>query len=384
MKTPNTPIMVIAIMLLLSITTSAQEIWDHLTQADSTYFLITKRLDSIMVTDTSIAARLAAGGEDDDLMEYMRWKQFWETRVDKDGKFAQYFDKIKDARLSSSCSSDAKEKWVKLGPDHDDIPIQNIGQVTAISVNPDNFNDIVLAGGNSCFWRSQDAGATWVNTADDEGLSYLGVNDNQLIRQKSNSSRLYAGTQLLHPGVHVVGNEDYINGREPLGSGIVGSLDGGDTWKILPGFDELNTPTIKCLKEIQNISSADLAYVSLSKADQAVKFLYSGPFEVCSYVYDPNDATGTAYRKVTLFHNWDVSYNAISTGITSSDQFCTSKTGFYNLYISPIADQQTEVYVAVGLICANHVSGVFSGWRDATKLIKFSYNGKRRVYFWKR
>ena len=341
-----------------------------LSLTDTNFFQITSKVDAYLNSISISGSGLLSSDEEDDgwKMHYGRWKSFWETRIDENGNFNKFFTELRYAKSSNGCNLENQYTWKSIGPDRD-FYAQNIGRITAISVNPLDFNDIVVAGNNSCFWRTTNGGISWVNTADDEHLSYLGVNDNDIIRYSKNSTWIFAGTSKLNAGpiVNIDNNFSMIESNK--GSGIVKSLDGGNTWGILPGFLELGVENINDIKEIQNYSAQDASSVytesTPSIGNICPKFIYGDSKFLFSYIFN---STTNLYRKKTLIDAWSIPFRDIGTHHIAY----LVNNGFERIYISPVISQQNKVFLVVDAGNWETSGALFR----AKKLISFDYNGE--------
>ena len=327
---------------------------------DTNYFQITGKVDAYIAShiDTSDVGIDSIAENDGWETNYARWKNYWETRIDGEGGFAAYSAERKAAKTNVNCSTNTINQWISLGPDEDGELIQNLGLISAISVNPDDHNDILVAGTNSCFWRTTNGGQQWKNTTDDEKLSYVGINDNQIFRQTNHPERIFAGANMNNVGVHVIENEK----KDSKCDGIIGSIDGGDTWLVLPGFNELQEPVTNCIKETQFFNLAEISRLHVTDLSNPItnyvsKMLYGNKDGVFSYALN---VSTNDYIDTNLFHSWDMD--------CIPDDFFLYDAGILSIYTSPIPAQQNKVYVTVKVM------------KDVTyeiryKLMAFDYNG---------
>jgi photosystem II stability/assembly factor-like uncharacterized protein len=91
------------------------------------------------------------------------------------------------------------------------------GRVTAIAVDPDDSNHVLLGSAAGGVWETRDGGAEWTPRTDDQPTLSIGA----LAFDPSDGSTVYAGTG--------EGNSEYFH----LGQGILVSQDGGSTWAVM-------------------------------------------------------------------------------------------------------------------------------------------------------
>ena len=178
--------------------------------------------------------------EDSKSAQFYRWEWLWSSRLGANGNMntanevmTKYLDNLEDGDLTL-CDSpyDNNIDWTNLGPSNSKgaFPAggcksvadkQNQGRIECISVNPNDVNDIVVGSWNSGSWRTTDGGKSWVNTTDDEGLSFLGVRS--MVRHPMNANIIYATTG-IESGLW---DGDF---RYLYSVGIIMSIDGGVSW----------------------------------------------------------------------------------------------------------------------------------------------------------
>lgn len=187
--------------------------------------------------------------EDDDseAAQFMKWAHFWQYRLT--GGNIQEGLEIANTAIQNFIdgglevcegSIDDNINWEELGPFNSNggsgngsggtgnsgpVPgFQNQGRIEAISVNPDDKNDIVAGGINGGIWRSEDGGANWENKTDASGYTIAGTS--QLVRHPENPEILYSATAGEFGAWHVPAHST----RE-YGVGVIKSMDSGDNWE---------------------------------------------------------------------------------------------------------------------------------------------------------
>lgn len=92
------------------------------------------------------------------------------------------------------------------------------GRVSSILVDPNDSGHLVIGSATGGVWESKDTGATWNARTDDQSTLAIGA----LALDPARPTELYVGT-------------GEGNGYSFLGAGVLKSMDGGATWKALPG-----------------------------------------------------------------------------------------------------------------------------------------------------
>lgn len=364
--------------LLLVTTIVHSQIPDTLLSAsDTNYFQITSKIDAyINSLPTPGSGSMGSGGggtttstveEDGWEANYNRWKSYWESRIDGNGNFKKYNEELSSAMHSQNeCENFTDYKWQYIGPKVDGTH-QNMGRITSVCVNPNDENDIIIAGNNSSFFRTKDGGATWKNTADDEHLSYLGTYDNNIIRYSKNSSWIFAGTSKLNSAPITNVDYNFDNIESNYGSGIVTSYDNGETWGILPGFNDLLEANINDLKEIYALCANDIITLQITDPAKSPKFLYCDKERLYSYTY--NQLNGQ-YIKKELLNSW--SFTSIFRPIPGHTMSYLLGLGFEQIIVSPIPEQQNKIYTLVNAGSWESTGSAYS----RKKIISFDYDGE--------
>jgi len=128
------------------------------------------------------------------------------------------------ATVEANVAGISKDSWTWLGPG-------NIGgRVTALHISQGGTMLAASAGGG--LWKSTNGGQTWQPV--DDFLSVLATT--ALASDPSNPSVLYAGT-----------GEGFGNAGAIRGSGIFKSIDGGNTWTLLPSTNTADFLTVNSL-----------------------------------------------------------------------------------------------------------------------------------------
>jgi len=120
--------------------------------------------------------------------------------------------------------SAAPTPWTSLGPAPTDS-LSNAGRVSGrvTTLAYDNTNNIIYAGAaDGGVWKSADNGSSWIPLIDDQPTQAIGA----IGLDPTNLNIIYAGT-----------GEDNFNGDAVGGIGILKSVNGGKSWRLLPQTD---------------------------------------------------------------------------------------------------------------------------------------------------
>lgn len=127
----------------------------------------------------------------------------------------------------------AGASWTFLGPTFRAHRLPGVdgndsGLVTGIAVSPADAKVIFLSSSGGGVWRSTDGGGTWRIVTENIGVLQAG----SVAIAPSDPKRVYAGTAAADSTTYILGTG---TSAYPLrnGVGILGSTDGGDTWRVL-------------------------------------------------------------------------------------------------------------------------------------------------------
>jgi len=118
--------------------------------------------------------------------------------------------------------------WVPIGPQPTNtvggfggggLPIAS-GRVTALAVDPKDFNTVYLGGAEGGIWKTQNGGGTWIPLTDNQPSLAIG----SIAIAPSDGKIIYAGT-----------GEENFSPDDYYGAGVLYSDKAGDSWKLLPG-----------------------------------------------------------------------------------------------------------------------------------------------------
>jgi hypothetical protein len=126
-----------------------------------------------------------------------RWRFFWDNRVDADGQYNTYFNKMRV--IAPQVCSSGGNTWTQVGPiireADGSVQRQVSGIVTAIYSPPGTPNIIVAGSNTSGIWKTTNADATttdvhWVCTTQNLRLSGLGISS--IVASPDDPQTLYA------------------------------------------------------------------------------------------------------------------------------------------------------------------------------------------------
>ncbi|MDQ3047917.1 MAG: T9SS type A sorting domain-containing protein [Bacteroidota bacterium] len=149
--------------------------------------------------------------------QFMRWSDFWESRVgttnvETNGKFSNLFNAYSSYAASPVCNSTGPypSSWQLLGPTN--APNQTMGLISAVEKHPTNSNIIYAGSNNSGIWKTVDGGLNWVSKTD--YLKYPGMGITDILIDPISPNTVYIST----------------GSRSGYGVGVLKSTDGGNTW----------------------------------------------------------------------------------------------------------------------------------------------------------
>lgn len=154
--------------------------------------------------------------------QYMRWEWFAQSRLDKDGYFSPSLHwkwwKEKEIRFNSPGAPNAAQ-WESRGPDvvSKRSPVTSViglGRLNCVAFDPYDPDTLWVGAPAGGLWKSEDGGQTWDTRTD--SLPIIGVSD--ILVHPGNSKIMYIA----------LGDGD---GKQTVSSGIMKSLDGGETWQ---------------------------------------------------------------------------------------------------------------------------------------------------------
>ena len=166
--------------------------------------------------------------EDDEAVEFERWKWFWKGRVDnastglKTGSFNFSSRALSSFMQNPICLSagTTPSNWIPIGPltqpqnSSGTFTEQNMGIITNIYVDPLNNNNIFAGSNSGGLFKTTNGGGSWVNP-DISRLPAMGVNSIAIDPTSSN--------QIIYVATAIPKGAGY-------GIGVVKSINGGTNW----------------------------------------------------------------------------------------------------------------------------------------------------------
>jgi len=167
------------------------------------------------------------GDEGGSFMDFARWEMFWDARATDDGN-GNSFDRAYEMNAfkmnNPICDqNDFYSEWTFIGPDiNEEGGTQDLGHVSALAVDPTNFNLVYAGTPSSGIWKTQnflDPTPSWTNITNFTDFPNVGIQD--IAIDPSSTNTIYAATG--HGGAYG-GN---------YGVGIIKTTDGGNTWQVI-------------------------------------------------------------------------------------------------------------------------------------------------------
>ncbi|MEI7526783.1 MAG: hypothetical protein WCJ95_20710, partial [Mariniphaga sp.] len=229
-------VLLLTILFLVIITFSKQV---NAQDADN-YYTICKKWNTYYDANSHLKTI-----EDGDYMQFLRWQEFWRTRVNNgnandNGKFSLYKDAmasyLKNKLYFNRSTNLIYSDWHCLGPFQSQK--QDIGLVSAIyvdTVNDKTYNTVYTGTNSSGIWKTIDGGQNWQKLTDWNDFYIDGVNE--IIGDPTNPNVLYAAT-----------GGGFMGENHPsYSAGIIKSSNRGQNWEqIFP----VNKQSIQQVKGI--------------------------------------------------------------------------------------------------------------------------------------
>jgi hypothetical protein len=182
--------------------------------------------------------------EADEFLEYARWIDFWQDRVDNSpgviGDTKHYTESIplilNDA--SQNCNSGLSPVWEQLPIK---TRLQQQGRIDALAFDA-NSNTLFAGNNRSGIWKisTTTQGAQWVNVSDNINKPMVGCMDLELYYGDPQNP---LSTPILFAGTGSVNNWD-----NNISYGVFRSNDLGNTWtNVLPFTNDVNDAVIKII-----------------------------------------------------------------------------------------------------------------------------------------
>ena len=148
--------------------------------------------------------------------QFKRWEYIAKRQLKPDGKIITALDRrneFKSFRSTQKANTDFALPWIEQGPlsaTNTSTWSSHIGRVSAVDIDPNDINHILVGSPSGGVWKSTDMGTNWNPIFDDEDI----INIWSTLINYNDSDHYLVGTQ---------------------GLGIVESTDGGMTWGLTNG-----------------------------------------------------------------------------------------------------------------------------------------------------
>jgi photosystem II stability/assembly factor-like uncharacterized protein len=159
-----------------------------------------------------------------EFMQFKRWEFFWKRNLLPNGDFStsnevqqMFLQDMDDNGQRAVTASNWKYFGPKVLPDASVAFYPGFGRVNAIAIHPTNHNTLIAGAAGSGIWKSTDKGVSW--SAKMDGIPNVGISD--IVYDPNNLNIIYA----------ISGDAD--GGRNPYSTGMLKSVDAGETWAII-------------------------------------------------------------------------------------------------------------------------------------------------------
>jgi photosystem II stability/assembly factor-like uncharacterized protein len=255
----------------------AQQDWKTMMHRGYTLPQIKAAMQTQLAGEPTPIEKAEKGEHEDGNTQYRRWEEHWQHRVMPDGSFptARFMEKNwqqYSEAFGGVQNRNGSGNWQFYGPGS--LPQTTTefypgkGRVNALDIHPTNPNELLVGAASSGIWKSTDKGQTWASKTDN--LPTLGISD--IVRDPANPLILYAAT----------GDSDAE--RHP-GTGIIKSIDGGETWQMV-GFQHIlseNFITCRLAAVSANTILATTFYGIFRSSDGGVTWAQTAADTVSAY-----------------------------------------------------------------------------------------------------
>ena len=270
---------------------------------------------------------------DGTFVKYMRWKNFWQHRLNEDGTLGDItaYNRNKNDSQRSSGPFDDME-WTNFG-----IPINlgghvGVGRTTGVDFHPTNKDIFIVATAVGGIWRTEDGGKSYANIGDNLPTLAIGT----VLMDHTDTNVLYASTgDRVTYGLH--------------GVGLYKSIDGGTSWQATSLTWPFADKT-RIYKMIMHPENSKVIYAATGKGlykteDGFNTFEIIDPLFIHDVVFKPKDpsviyyTTDKTFRKSSdggiSFETLDESFNGIARiAVSNADPERVYYTKGPNLYQS--------------------------------------------------
>ena len=234
------------IILLVSFSVQAQEktletLQENITDK-STFFEIDVAARKLW--GESFDQTRASEKEQKSYKKYLRWRTFWQTRLDENGGFSGPSNAIvehnKSNKSISSKAASTPELWTPIGPYGIDVRTSSssggllmgnfrggIGAIHAATSDPNNDQILYAASNMGGLFKSTNGGEYWWNISDSYlNFNYIGFKDVIVDPDPTKGGQtIYASATGRHGGGFLK--------KDGTSLGVLKSVNGGSTWSNL-------------------------------------------------------------------------------------------------------------------------------------------------------
>ena len=241
-------------------------------------------------------------GEQYGIIQFKRWENFWQPRVNSDGSFPPgnaLYNEWKKYQVQTTKISDRSStpiaNWTNLGP----VTIPSYtgsGRINVVRFDPNNSAKIFVGTPDGGLWVSADSGNTWATTTD--SLPSIGVTDVAI--DPTNSNTIYIAT----------GDGD---ASDSYSVGIMKSINNGITWDTTGlSFTTNNQETISRL--LIDPINPNILLAATSKGIE--RTINGGLTWTKQFVVSNKDMAFMPFHPSTIYAAGTYFYKSVDNGVT--------------------------------------------------------------------
>ena len=243
-----------------------------------------------IVRETEAYFDVQGRGKGTGYKQFKRWEYFTKRSLDKDGKIISNADALKRFKKhqEKKVVRTIGVPWIEMGPQsatNTSTWSSHIGRVSALGIDPNDSDHLVIGSPGGGIWKTLDEGDTWTPIFDDGvTLSVWAI-----LISHSNNQHYYAGVS---------------------GNGVMRSTDGGATWSNTSGtsgtmtvilMDPTNSDILLAMRSSQRVYRSTDGGANWTETDAA------------------NVITGNLYDMEFMPGNSNVVYVSGSNGVFKSE-----------------------------------------------------------------
>lgn len=255
--------------------------WQHLLYTDGdNYFTLRNQAEAYFRNNDSLRSQEGSG-----YVDYVRWRWFWDDRIDQDGSYQTAIQRMYEY-LDSQMSEGGQQGggytagWHSLGPIVNDHPENAskalMGLVQSLWVDTSDFMKIYAGSNSGGLFLTSDGGENWSSLTDQIGA--LGVKD--IIVHAGNPDIIWIATGCQSMDRY-------------YGYGVLKSEDGGVNWQStalsplpIPGYSRVLITRI-----LENPDTALCMYALGTRIER------SEPYSYVFKTYDGFESVDTIFQK---------------------------------------------------------------------------------------